>query len=64
MKHQELGWTLFEIALHFMYYNFCKTHRTLANPYPRTPAMASGITDHVWSAEEIVKLTYNLTTTI
>jgi len=26
------------------------------NPYPRTPAMASGIADHVWAVEEIVKL--------
>ncbi|MGA9049149.1 MAG: IS1 family transposase [Dehalococcoidia bacterium] len=48
---------IFAIALHFMYYNFCKTHRTLANPYPRTPAMAAGLTDHIWPAEEIVRLT-------
>jgi IS1 family transposase len=47
---------MFAIALHFMYYNFCKTHRTLANPYPRTPAMVAGLSDHIWSAEEIVKL--------
>ena len=26
------------------------------NPYPKTPAMASGIADHVWAVEEIVKL--------
>jgi hypothetical protein len=32
-------------------------HKTLANPYPRTPAMAAGISDHIWSVEEIIKLT-------
>ncbi len=45
------------LALYFMHYNFARTHRTLANPYPRTPAMATGLTDHVWSIEEIVNLT-------
>ncbi|MFH1383019.1 MAG: IS1 family transposase [Chloroflexota bacterium] len=44
------------LALYFMYYNFVKTHKTLANPYPRTPAMAAGISDHIWTVEEIVKL--------
>jgi IS1 family transposase len=44
------------VALHFMYYNFVKTHKTLATPYPRTPAMASGISDHIWTCEEIIRL--------
>lgn len=44
------------IALHFMYYNFARPHKSLANPYPRTPAMAAGITDHVWTIEEIIQL--------
>jgi IS1 family transposase len=44
------------IALHFMYYNFARPHKTLANPYPRTPAMAAGISDHIWTIEDIVKL--------
>jgi IS1 family transposase len=30
------------VALHFMHYNFARPHKTLANPYPRTPAMAAG----------------------
>ncbi len=47
---------IYAIALYFMHYNFVKTHRTLANPYPRTPAMAVGISDHIWSFEEIVGL--------
>ncbi|OGN89375.1 MAG: transposase [Chloroflexi bacterium RBG_13_46_14] len=44
------------LALYFMYYNFARPHKSLANPYPRTPAMASGISDHIWTIEEIVKL--------
>jgi IS1 family transposase len=46
----------YAVALHFMYYNFARPHKTLANPYPRTPAMASGTTNHIWTIEEIVKL--------
>lgn len=44
------------VALHFMYYNFARPHKTLANPYPRTPAMASGVSDHIWTVDEIVRL--------
>lgn len=44
------------LALYFMHHNFVKTHRTLANPYPRTPAMACGISDHIWTFEEIIRL--------
>jgi len=44
------------VALHFMYYNFTRPHQTLANPYPRTPAMAAGVSDHIWTIEEIVSL--------
>jgi IS1 family transposase len=44
------------ISLYFMHYNFVRPHKTLANPYPRTPAMASGLTNHIWTFEEIVKL--------
>ena len=47
---------MYAIALYFMHYNFARPHKTLANPYPRTPAMAVGITDHIWTIEEIVKL--------
>lgn len=44
------------IALHFMYMNFARPHKSLANPYPRTPAMAAGLADHVWTCEEIAAL--------
>ena len=44
------------IALHFMHYNFARPHKALADPYPRTPAMATGIADHIWTLAEIVGL--------
>jgi IS1 family transposase len=44
------------VALHMMYYNFGRPHKSLANPYPRTPAMAAGIADHIWTCEEIAAL--------
>jgi IS1 family transposase len=40
------------VALHFMHYNFCRIHQSLRV----TPAMEAGITNHVWSVEEIVAL--------
>jgi IS1 family transposase len=40
------------VALHFTYYNFCKIHHTLRV----TPAMEAGLSDHVWSVEELVSL--------
>lgn len=41
------------VALHFMFYNFGRIHKSLRI----TPAMAAGVSDHVWSLEEIAKLT-------
>jgi hypothetical protein len=40
------------IALHYMHYNLCRIHKTLRV----TPAMEAGLTDHVWSIEEIAGL--------
>lgn len=40
------------VALHFMNYNFCRIHQSIRV----TPAMESGISDHVWGLEEIVAL--------
>jgi IS1 family transposase len=40
------------VAIHFMYYNFGRIHKTLRV----TPAMAAGLADHIWSLEEIVLL--------
>ena len=44
------------VALHFMHYNFARPHKSLKNPYPRTPAGAAGVADHVWSPMEIAVL--------
>ncbi len=40
------------VALHFMHYNFCRVHKSLRV----TPAMESGISNHVWTLEELVGL--------
>ena len=40
------------VSLHFMHYNFARIHKTLRV----TPAMAAGVSDHVWSLEEIAAL--------
>lgn len=40
------------IALHFMYYNFVRIHKTLKV----TPAMEAGITKKLWSVEDLVRL--------
>lgn len=40
------------VALHFMYYNFGRIHKTLRV----TPAMAAGVSDHLWSLTEIANL--------
>ena len=44
------------VALHFMHYNFCRPHQTLASPYLTTPTMAAAVSDHVWKVSEIVAL--------
>ncbi len=43
------------VALHFMYYNFGRIHKTLRV----TPAMEAGVSDHVWSLENIAALIRN-----
>ena len=40
------------IALHYMHYNFVRIHKSLR----MTPAMAAGVTEHLWEIEDIVKL--------
>jgi IS1 family transposase len=39
------------IALHFAYYNFCRVHSSLRV----TPAMEAGLSDHVWSIQELLR---------
>jgi hypothetical protein len=59
-----------QLALYQTYYNFCLSHASLRQPLPqplstkgtgsvkawrpRTPAMAAGLTDHVWTLREVL----------
>lgn len=43
----------YAIALHFMYYNFVKIHKTIRC----TPAMEAGLTKKLWNVEDLVRLT-------
>ncbi len=38
------------LALHYMFYNFARIHRSLRV----TPAMEAGVSDHVWEIEEVL----------
>ena len=42
----------YAVALHFMHYNFCRTHKTLR----MTPAMAAGVTGRLWDVDDLVAL--------
>jgi len=44
------------LSLYFMHYNFVRPHKSLRIPYNRTPAMAAGLTDHIWTVEELIGL--------
>jgi hypothetical protein len=41
------------VALHFEHYNFVRQHK----PLRVTPAMAAGVSDRMWSLEELVEQT-------
>jgi len=59
-----------QLTLYQIYYNFCLPHASLRQPRPQpeptngtgsaklwrpwTPAMAAGLTDHVWSLKEVL----------
>lgn len=59
-----------QLALYHVYYNFCLPHASLRQPVPQpvhpngtgsatlwrpcTPAMAAGLTDHVWTWREVL----------
>ena len=43
------------VALHYMYYNFCRIHKSLRV----TPAMEAKVTDRLWEVEDIVALLYS-----
>ncbi len=42
----------YAVALHMMYYNFVRMHKTLR----MSPAMAAGVSDKLWDMTDIVKL--------
>ena len=42
----------YAVAIHFLHYNFARVHKTLRV----TPAMEAGISDHVWTLEEMAAL--------
>jgi len=59
-----------QLALYHVYHNFCLPHASLRQPLspplpthgqgsaktwqPRTPAMAAGLTDHVWTLRAVL----------
>jgi IS1 family transposase len=45
----------YAIALHFVYYNFCRIHKSLRV----TPAMEAGLTKDIMEIEDIIKLVNN-----
>jgi hypothetical protein len=40
------------VAIHAVYYNYARIHKSLRI----TPSMAAGLSDHVWTLEEIVMM--------
>ncbi|HEV8454249.1 MAG TPA: IS1 family transposase [Gemmatimonadales bacterium] len=48
---------LYAVALHVLWVNFCRPHTTLSKGKAKTtPAMAAGLADRVWTAEDILTL--------
>jgi IS1 family transposase len=41
------------VSLYLFHYNFCRKHMSLGG---KTPAMAAGLADHVWSLDELLGL--------
>jgi IS1 family transposase len=42
----------YAVALHFMYYNFCRIHTSLRC----SPAMRAGVTPHLWEIADLVRM--------
>jgi hypothetical protein len=48
---------LYAVALHVMWVNYCRPSQVLSKGRNKvTPAMAAGLTDRVWTAEDILDL--------
>jgi hypothetical protein len=41
------------LSLYFVFYNFCRRHKSLRV----SPAMAAGVSDRLWSLEDVVAKT-------
>jgi hypothetical protein len=52
LRNRATGLNRLACALHFVHYNFARIHQSLRI----TPAMAAGLSDHVWEMSEIVAL--------
>ncbi len=50
------------LDLFILYYNFCRPHLSLKNPYQRTPAMAAGLTDRIYDIDWIINMIKSNTT--
>lgn len=54
---KKLEYHLYAVALHVMWVNFCRPHSSLSEGKRKvTPAMAAGLTDRVWTAEDVLGL--------
>ena len=49
---KRVGYHRHAVALYFMYYNFCRIHKSLKV----TPAMEAGFTNHLWDLEDVLEL--------
>ena len=49
---KKIAYHVASVAMLFMFYNYCRVHSTIGT----TPAIASGLTDHVWTLEELLEI--------
>jgi IS1 family transposase len=54
---KKLEFHLYAVALHVMWVNYCRPHSALSHGRNKvTPAMAAGLADRVWEAEDLLGL--------
>lgn len=54
---KKIEFHLFAVALHVMWVNYCRPHSALSQGRDKvTPAMAAGLADRIWRAEDILRL--------